>query len=77
MLRISEQTRSNGRKGFMIWNKCLVELTSKVGDSSPIFGIMAGMMENISSITVIGRTTDGWMEEHHRSLQVDVSGGGR
>ncbi|CAH1419506.1 unnamed protein product [Lactuca virosa] len=38
-------------------DKCLVELTSKVGDSSPIFDIMAGMMENISSITVIGRTT--------------------
>ncbi|KAI3788224.1 hypothetical protein L2E82_00981 [Cichorium intybus] len=38
-------------------DKCLVELTSKVGDSSPIFDIMAGMMENIPSITVIGRTT--------------------
>lgn len=32
-------------------------LIKQVGDSSPIFDIMAGMMENISSITVIGRTT--------------------
>lgn len=47
------------------WNKrfhelvdeCLVELSDKVGDASPIFDIMAGMMENISSITVIARTT--------------------
>nr|XP_043612327.1 protein SEMI-ROLLED LEAF 2 isoform X2 [Erigeron canadensis] len=47
------------------WNKkfhelvdeCLVELSSKVGDACPIFDIMAGMLENISSITVVGRTT--------------------
>ncbi|XP_071720584.1 protein SEMI-ROLLED LEAF 2 [Rutidosis leptorrhynchoides] len=47
------------------WNKrfhevvdeCLVELSSKVGDASPIFDIMAGMLENISNITVIARTT--------------------
>ncbi|KAK1428846.1 hypothetical protein QVD17_17686 [Tagetes erecta] len=47
------------------WNKrfhevvdeCLVELSSKVGDAGPIFDIMAGMMENLSTITVIARTT--------------------
>ncbi|KAF5821352.1 hypothetical protein HanRHA438_Chr01g0013261 [Helianthus annuus] len=38
-------------------DECLVELSSKVGDASPIFDIMAGMMENLSSITVIARTT--------------------
>ncbi|KAI3667392.1 hypothetical protein L6452_42449 [Arctium lappa] len=47
------------------WNKrfreavdeCLVELSSKVGDASPAFDIMAGMLENISSVTVIAKTT--------------------
>ena len=47
------------------WNKtfheavdeCLVELSSKVGDASPIFDIMAVMMENISNIKIIAQTT--------------------
>ncbi|XP_024975577.1 uncharacterized protein LOC112513521 [Cynara cardunculus var. scolymus] len=47
------------------WNKrfheavdeCLVELSSKVGDASPAFDIMAGMLENISSVTAIAKTT--------------------
>ncbi|KAL9232569.1 hypothetical protein vseg_007668 [Gypsophila vaccaria] len=36
---------------------CLVQLTRKVGDAGPILDIMAVMLENISSITVIARTT--------------------
>ncbi|XP_071715628.1 protein SEMI-ROLLED LEAF 2-like isoform X2 [Rutidosis leptorrhynchoides] len=47
------------------WNKkyqetvegCLVELSSKVGDASPIFDIMAATLENISSVKVIAQTT--------------------
>ncbi|KAK2653214.1 hypothetical protein Ddye_013070 [Dipteronia dyeriana] len=38
-------------------DKCLVELSSKVGDAGPILDVMAVMLENISSITVIARTT--------------------
>ncbi|KAL3841253.1 hypothetical protein ACJIZ3_025844 [Penstemon smallii] len=47
------------------WNKnfhesvdeCLTELSSKVGDAGLILDVMASMLENISSITVIARTT--------------------
>lgn len=38
-------------------DNCLVELSSKVGDAGPILDAMAVMLENISSITVIARTT--------------------
>ncbi|PWA54840.1 armadillo-type fold protein [Artemisia annua] len=38
-------------------DECLVELSSKVGDASPIFDIMAAMLENISNIKVIAQTT--------------------
>lgn len=32
-------------------------MVKQVGDASPIFDVMAGMMENLSNITVIARTT--------------------
>ncbi|XP_052176294.1 protein SEMI-ROLLED LEAF 2 isoform X2 [Diospyros lotus] len=38
-------------------DECLVELSLKVGDAGPILDTMAAMLENISSITVIARTT--------------------
>ncbi|KAM7270197.1 hypothetical protein ACFE04_029411 [Oxalis oulophora] len=38
-------------------DKCLVQLSHKVGDAGPILEIMAGMLENISTITAIARTT--------------------
>ncbi|KAH9624487.1 hypothetical protein KSS87_016928 [Heliosperma pusillum] len=38
-------------------DECLVQLSQKVGDAGPILDIMAVMLENISSITVIARTT--------------------
>lgn len=38
-------------------DKCLVELSHKVGDAGPILDTMSAMLENISSITVIARTT--------------------
>ncbi|RDX61011.1 Protein EFR3-like B, partial [Mucuna pruriens] len=47
------------------WNKnfreaidrCLVQLSNKVGEAGRILDIMAGMLENISTITVISRST--------------------
>lgn len=47
------------------WNKsfkeavdnCLVQLSHKVGEAGPILDVMAVMLENISTITVIARTT--------------------
>ncbi|KAJ6968139.1 hypothetical protein NC653_036168 [Populus alba x Populus x berolinensis] len=38
-------------------DKCLTEFAYKVGDAGPILNIMAVMLENISNITVIARTT--------------------
>ncbi|KAG8646692.1 protein SEMI-ROLLED LEAF 2 isoform X2 [Manihot esculenta] len=38
-------------------DKCLVELSYKVGDAGPIVDAMAVMLENISTITVMSRTT--------------------
>lgn len=38
-------------------DKCLVQLSYKVGDAGPILDVMAVMLENISTITVIARTT--------------------
>lgn len=38
-------------------DKCLVQLSDKVGDAGPILDVMAMMLENISTITVIARTT--------------------
>ncbi|KAK6945297.1 hypothetical protein RJ641_026399 [Dillenia turbinata] len=38
-------------------DECLVQLSCKVGDAGPILDLMAGMLENISTITVIARTT--------------------
>ncbi|GAB2267011.1 hypothetical protein Dimus_001997 [Dionaea muscipula] len=38
-------------------DECLVELAQKVGDAGPILDIMAVMLEGISNISVIARTT--------------------
>ncbi|MCD7448951.1 hypothetical protein HAX54_047563 [Datura stramonium] len=38
-------------------DECLVELSNKVGDAGPILDVMAVMLENITSIKVIARTT--------------------
>ncbi|KAL8232689.1 hypothetical protein R6Q57_002467 [Mikania cordata] len=58
-------TDANLGADVMEWNtkfqaaldECLVELSSKVGDASPIFDIMAAMLENISTIKIIAQTT--------------------
>ncbi|EOA26341.1 hypothetical protein CARUB_v10022560mg [Capsella rubella] len=38
-------------------DKCLVQLTKKVGDAGPILDAMAMMLENISAVTNVARTT--------------------
>ncbi|KAL1351285.1 hypothetical protein HN51_015208 [Arachis hypogaea] len=38
-------------------DKCLVQLSIKVGEPGPILDVMAVMLENISNITAISRTT--------------------
>ncbi|KAI3446472.1 hypothetical protein Pfo_003137 [Paulownia fortunei] len=45
------------RKFHKVVDECLTELSSKVGDAGLILDVMASMLENISSITVIARTT--------------------
>ncbi|KAA8518182.1 hypothetical protein F0562_015656 [Nyssa sinensis] len=51
-------------------DECLVELSLKVGDAGPILDIMAVMLENISSITVIARTT---ISAVYRTAQIIAS----
>ncbi|KAF5747981.1 hypothetical protein HS088_TW05G00712 [Tripterygium wilfordii] len=51
-------------------DKCLVELSYKVGDAGPILDAMAAMLENISSITVIARTT---ISAVYRTAQIAAS----
>ncbi|GMP97421.1 hypothetical protein CsSME_00045681 [Camellia sinensis var. sinensis] len=51
-------------------DECLVELSHKIGDASPILDTMAAMLENISSITVIARTT---IASIFRSAQIVAS----
>ncbi|KAJ6316656.1 hypothetical protein OIU78_019857 [Salix suchowensis] len=51
-------------------DKCLTELVYKVGDAGPILDIMAVMLENISNITVIARTT---ISAVYRTAQIVTS----
>ncbi|KAJ6300460.1 hypothetical protein OIU76_021285 [Salix suchowensis] len=51
-------------------DKCLTELVYKVGDAGPILDIMAVMLENISNITVIARTT---ISAVYRTAQIVAS----
>ncbi|XP_047330036.1 protein SEMI-ROLLED LEAF 2-like isoform X2 [Impatiens glandulifera] len=45
------------RKFRELVDECLVEISHKVGDAGPVIDTMAVMLENISTITVISRTT--------------------
>ncbi|KAJ4706418.1 ARM repeat superfamily protein [Melia azedarach] len=51
-------------------DKCLVHLSYKVGDAGPILDVMATMLENISTITVIARTT---ISAVYRTAQIVAS----
>ncbi|XP_031476158.1 protein SEMI-ROLLED LEAF 2 isoform X2 [Nymphaea colorata] len=46
---------------------CIIQLTNKVGDAGPVFDIMAVMLENISSNSVLARTT---ISTVHRTAQL-------
>ncbi|XP_020212613.1 uncharacterized protein LOC109797106 isoform X2 [Cajanus cajan] len=51
-------------------DKCLVQLSNKVGEAGPILDVMAVMLENISTITSTSRTT---VYAVHRSAQIVAS----
>ncbi|PQQ17848.1 hypothetical protein Pyn_24427 [Prunus yedoensis var. nudiflora] len=51
-------------------DKCLVQLSNKVGEPGPILDAMAVMLENISTITVIARTT---ISAVYRTAQIVAS----
>ncbi|KAL2225947.1 uncharacterized protein LOC105159750 isoform X2 [Sesamum indicum] len=69
---------SNLGEDLIKWNRkyheavdeCLVELSSKVGDAGMILDVMATMLENIPSITVIARTT---ISTVYRTAQIIAS----
>ncbi|KAL0383551.1 UNVERIFIED_CONTAM: protein SEMI-ROLLED LEAF 2 [Sesamum calycinum] len=58
------------RKYHEAVDECLVELSSKVGDAGMILDVMATMLENIPSITVIARTT---ISTVYRTAQIIAS----
>ncbi|KAH0924703.1 hypothetical protein HID58_016959 [Brassica napus] len=51
-------------------DKCLVQLTKKVGDAGPILDAMAMLLENISAVTDVARTT---MAAVFRTAQIIAS----
>lgn len=65
----AEEIKWNRRFGEAV-DACLVELSSKVGDAGPIFDIMAGMLENISNITIVARAT---ISAVYRTAQIVAS----
>ncbi|XP_019186681.1 PREDICTED: uncharacterized protein LOC109181388 isoform X2 [Ipomoea nil] len=48
-------------------DECLVELCNKIGDAGPILDVMAVMLENMSSITIVARTV---MAAVYRTAQI-------
>ncbi|PIN06737.1 putative transmembrane protein cmp44E [Handroanthus impetiginosus] len=58
------------RKFHEAVDECLTELSSKVGDAGLILDVMATMLENIPSITVIARTT---ISAVYRTAQIIAS----
>ncbi|KAL5986775.1 hypothetical protein ACLOJK_015108 [Asimina triloba] len=51
-------------------DECLVQLVKKVGDAGPVLDMMAGLLENMSTITIIARTT---MSSVYRLAQIVAS----
>ncbi|KAG5055131.1 hypothetical protein JHK85_007641 [Glycine max] len=61
----------NWNKNFKkVVDRCLVQLSNKVGEADPILDVMAVMLENISTITTISRTT---VYAVHRTAQIVAS----
>ncbi|XP_057770344.1 protein SEMI-ROLLED LEAF 2 [Salvia miltiorrhiza] len=67
---LGDQVIKWNRKFHQVVDECLTELTSKVGDAGQILDVMASMLENISSITVIARTT---ISAVYRTAQIIAS----
>nr|DAD29704.1 TPA_asm: hypothetical protein HUJ06_031172 [Nelumbo nucifera] len=51
-------------------DQCLVQVINKVGDAGPVIDMIAVMLENISTITVIARTT---ISAAYRAAQIAAS----
>ncbi|CAL1385087.1 unnamed protein product [Linum trigynum] len=51
-------------------DKCLGELSNKVGDAAPILEMMAVVLENLSAVTIIARTT---ITSVYRTAQIVAS----
>ncbi|KAF9592741.1 hypothetical protein IFM89_017311 [Coptis chinensis] len=51
-------------------DECLVQVSNKVGDAGPVLDVMTGMLENISTVTVIARTT---VSAVYRAAQIVAS----
>ncbi|GER57174.1 ARM repeat superfamily protein [Striga asiatica] len=67
---LGEEVIKWNKKFHEVVDECLTELSSKVGDAGPILDVMASMLENISSITVIARTT---IASVYRTAQIIAS----
>ncbi|KAJ1408983.1 hypothetical protein SESBI_23156 [Sesbania bispinosa] len=61
----------NWNKNFRkVVDKCLVQLSNKVGEADPVIDVMAVMLENISTITTTSRTT---VHAVYRTAQIVAS----
>lgn len=67
---LGEELIKWNRKFYEAVEKCLTELSSKVGDAGIILDVMATTLENISSINVIARTT---ISAVYRTAQIIAS----
>ncbi|KAK4412963.1 protein SEMI-ROLLED LEAF 2 [Sesamum alatum] len=68
--KLGEDLIKWNRKYHEAVDECLIELSSKVGDAGMILDVMAAMLENIPSITVIARTT---ISTVYRTAQIIAS----
>ncbi|CAH9127155.1 unnamed protein product [Cuscuta epithymum] len=64
---LGEEVRNWNRRYRAAVDECLVQLSYKVGDASPILDVVAVMLESISSIPVIARNT---MTTVYRTAQI-------
>ncbi|KAJ4904063.1 Uncharacterized protein Rs2_18014 [Raphanus sativus] len=54
---LGPEVLNNNRMVSVALDNCLVQLTKKVGDAGPILDAMAMMLENISAVTDVARST--------------------
>ncbi|CAN8286934.1 unnamed protein product [Cochlearia groenlandica] len=54
---LGTEVANSNRMVSVAVDKCLIQLTKKVGDAGPILDAMAMMLENISAVTDVARTT--------------------